>query len=326
MLAGAGAMLGLAIITRETAAIVVPLLFASLWIERRWAASIALGVGLGAVIGLDWLWLLMETGDPLYRLHVDAAHTRIGSAHMDGRTFGGSPFFNLDLAARWIPAGPTRLHWAVNPIIDFIIDPRFALVFVAWAVADWRWRPHDEAYRRLRAPLILLAVAAYVMVCWIFVLRPQPRYFLLPIYCASIAVALLADGAWRDARRRVWAALGVGAIVAVGAFGIITGLDRERHARQLLPYLQTHPGTYFTDEQMAGRMEYWMRQARSPSRLVSAPPPVGSVRIRPIRKGDRTSPNQLWVEIDRVPAPPRDWRRKRPFKTAKPMLVERRLR
>ena len=326
MLAGAGVMLGLGIITRETAAIVVPLLFAKLWAERRWAAALALGAGLGAVIGIDWLWLLMESGDPLYRLHVDAAHTSIGSAHMDGRTFEGLPFFNTDLAARWIPAGPTRLHWAVNPIVDFIIDPRFALVFVAWAVTDWRWRPHGETYRRLRAPLILLAVATYVTVCWIFVLRPQPRYFLLPIYAATIGVALLADSAWPEARRRAWAAIAVGAIVAIGAFGIVSGLDRERHARQLLPYLQANPGTYFTDEQMAGRMHYWMRLARSPSRLESGMPPVGSLRIRLIRKGQSGSDDQLWVEVGRVPAPPRAWWRKRPFKTVKPMLVERRLR
>ena len=326
MLAGTGAMLGLAIITRETAAIVVPLLFAKLCIDRRWAGAIALGGGLGAVIGLDWLWLMLETGDPLYRLHVDTAHTRIGSAHMDGRTFAGSPFFNLDLATRWIPAGPTRLHWAINPIVDLMIDPRFALIFVGWGIADWRWRPHHEAYRRLRTPLILLAIATYVTVCWIFVLRPQPRYFLLPIFSATVAVALLTNSAWHRDRHRIWAALLVSAIVGVGGFGIVSGLDRERHARQLLPYLQTHPGTYFTDEQMAGRLEYWMRQERSPSRLLSGPPPVGAVRIRPIRKDDATRPDQHWIIVDRVPAPPRAWWRKRPFKTVKPMLVERRLR
>jgi hypothetical protein len=323
----AGAAIGLAVLTRETAAVVGLLLAGWLIIERRgvWPLA-ALAAGAIAVIGADWLWLWSETGDPLYRVHVDSAHTLISSAHMKGGTFHGSPFFNPALAAQWLPAGPAKLHWTINPLLDFLIDPRFGLVIAAWIIADWRLRPHSPEYRALRLPLIAAAIATYVMVCWVFTLRPQPRYFLLVAYAAMVAVAVTCAPALGDPRRRNWVRIALGVLLVAGATKIILSKDEERYARQLLPYFAAHPGTYHVEPKNAARLKSWIRQERLAVTLTSAPPAIGALRLAIKGTPPPDAAGAQWVVIDRVPRLERNWLRGQPFRPLRDIPVERRVR
>jgi len=238
----AGLLLGLAFLTRETAALVGPLVAVLLWKSGKGWRGFAL-VAFGGLIPLvaDTLFLHALSGDWLYRLHVDSAHTQIASAHLRGGTFEGRVFLNPALGARWIPAGPTRIHWIVNPIADFVIDWNFALLVPGALLAAFLFLRHDQASCPLRAAALALALLSYAGVCWLLMLRPQPRYFLLVMLAASVVTAVALDRGLGGSRR-TWARALLAVLLIAGLTGVFRHRDNERLPRLVLPYRRSHPG------------------------------------------------------------------------------------
>jgi hypothetical protein len=291
-----GLALGCAMLTRETAAFLLPFYGWAL-LRRPGMPRIAyLFLGLGVVLPLlaDNLWLWAMTGDPLYRLHVDEHHVLIASDHMVGRTYAGSPFLNPDLASRWKPAGPTHLHWTINPLIDFLIDPAFGFVILGWALSALPFF-RDPAMARLKMPNLLLlvfAIGSYVIVTWVFTLRPQPRYYLFVAAAATIGFALYMDSAWAVKRLRRRASILLGLVLLGGGIALAVAPDQGVQARLVVPYMATHPGQYSADDHVVGRASYPLERIGLAGKLTTAPPRVGDYRFRLISSAmfDGTAP------------------------------------
>lgn len=291
-----GLMLGCAVLTRETAAFV--LLFYG-WallrdpaIPRRTCLLLGLGFALPLLVDNAWLWAM--TGDPLYRLHVDKHHVLIASDHMIGKTYAGSPFLNPDLASRWIPAGPTRLHWAINPLGDFLIDPAFGFVVLGWALSALPFF-RDRAIPKPKIStmwLLLFAVASYVMVTWVFTLRPQPRYYLFVATAATIGFALYIDSALAIPRLRRRVAMLFGLVLLGGGITIAVAPDQGWQAKLVVPYMAAHPGQYSAEDHIVGRASYPLARLGMTGKLTTAEPAVGAYRFRPISSAmfDGSSP------------------------------------
>jgi len=281
-----GLMLGCAVLTRETAAFV--LLFYG-WaflrdpaMPRRAYLLLGLGFALPLLIDNGWLWAM--TGDPLYRLHVDKHHVLIASDHMVGKTYAGSPFLNPDLASRWIPAGPTRLHWAINPLGDFLIDPAFGFVILGWALSTLPFF-RDRAIPRPKIAtlsLLLFAAASYVIVTWVFTLRPQPRYYLFVIAAATIGFALYLDAALAIPRLRRRVSILLGLVLLGASVTIAVAPDQGWQAKLVVPYMAAHPGQYSAEDHIVGRASYPLARLGMAGKLTTAEPTVGGYRFRQI--------------------------------------------
>lgn len=329
LLAGSGVTLALAALTRETAVAMLPL-YALAWargtMPPRGMAWFAAGF-LPPVL-LDTLWLWHETGDMLYRLHVGRSHIGIFSDHLRGGTYHGRAFFNPDLAARWLPSGPVRLHWAVDPLANFLVDPRFGLIFAAWTLlwAAMPTRPLPGSATARAMPVLLgVALASYLVVTWVLTLRPQPRYYLFAVYAATIAVALLADQATRSAAASRLRGGTIGLVLLAGFMTISLAPDRQRDARVILPWLAAHPGVVaHLAPKEAGRLRFPAILHGLNDRISAAPPPVGGLRIvLPPSPGERRDDGaQTWQRVETLVEP-----RRFPFlNAARELRIERRVR
>lgn len=318
LLALSGVALGIGIVTRET--------IGFLAIGYAWAAimrpgmpragyvSLAAGLALPIVANVAWLW--WQTGDPLYRLHIGANHIRIFSAHLKGGVYtGGGPFLNPDLASRWIPAGPTDLFWAINPIGDFLIDPDFGFIFLACLIIALPFvrRGRPLAMPRGALPLLIaLAIGCYVMVTWVFTLRPQPRYYLPVIAAAQVALALGLGAMLErpELRRRAIAILSL--VLLAGAIPILVSRDKGLFEKAAVAYMTDRPGVYGTAADIAARAGSRARLAGVAPPLAGDPPP-GGYRISWLT--DKTV-----ARAGRIPPPPPGYRQSDLIVLEKPMV------
>src|SRR5205085_12048062 len=110
-IAAAGTLLGVAMTVRETSLVALAALALKLVLDRRGVSALAaLALAAAFPFMADAAWLWSRSGDWLYRFHIDRGHVGISSTDLKGGVFHGSPFFNLDLASRWKPVGPARIH------------------------------------------------------------------------------------------------------------------------------------------------------------------------------------------------------------------------
>jgi hypothetical protein len=208
----AGVLGGLAVLVRQTA-IALPLALGALMLAeatRPFAARIRavawLASGFVLVQAAEIAFHLILTGDPLHRLHVDARHVEIPSAHMAGNVYngGGGVLFNWDLAARWRVPSAVDLHWSLTPLVRLLSSPQLLLTpWLALAGAALAWRAGGAARRfALLSGLVLLA--HYVLNTFVLVIAPNPRYLglALLLLCPLAGYALAALP-----RRAAWACL-----------------------------------------------------------------------------------------------------------------------
>jgi hypothetical protein len=277
-----GAALALAALTRETAACLL-LVYGCAWAfgHVRRPSLLWFALGFVPVIAADTWWLWLETGRPMYRLIVDQAHTGIYSAHLQGGVYHGRSYLNLDLASRWLPVGPVKLHWTIDPILNFFVAPNFALVFVAWAVLWFApaTRPQPGTLAARSMPWLLgIAVACYVLVTWLLTIRPQPRYYLFAVYAATLAVALLAERPRAGTARRITRIL-LGAALFTGTLMILLSPYRPRDAELILPWLARHPdAVVHVSPENARRLSFPAILVGRQAQISGGPVPVGGLR------------------------------------------------
>jgi hypothetical protein len=308
LLLGSGVALALATLTRETA-VGMLVIYGVVWLRGRMPLSGAIWFAAGFVppVAIDLLWLWSITGDPLYRLHVDQSHIGIYSDHLRGGIYHGRAFLNPDLAARWLPSGPVQVHWAIDPLLNFFADPKFGLVFAAWAVLALAYPTRATASSltaRLMPLLAAVAASSYFMVNWVLTLRPQPRYYLVAVYAATIAVALLGAGTTRTpAAQRLRGGM-IGLMLLAGVIAISLSPDRERDSRIVIPWLKAHPGTIaYLAPKEAARLAFPATLGDVRSQIRSGMPPVGEIRLRFPPAPGESEANEGFAQIGSLIAP-----------------------
>lgn len=275
-----GVAAAIAILTRETAAWIV-LVYAVLILTGRPIARLAMLFALfGALIplGADLLYLHHMTGDWLYRLHVSSQHTGILSTHMRGGVYHGRPFLNPDLASRWTVDGPVYVHWAINPILYFFLDPRYGLLgWIALAAAllgiGGRHLPPNR--RAIVGLLLLVAMLAFVFPTYVLMVSQRPRYYLFSLLCLTIVTAILIDTHWRRALfRRVLAVLMLlQALAALASLQLLT--PRMVATREAGGWIASLPGQTHVTQEMGAMERFVMTPGDHAAKVRTGVPPIG---------------------------------------------------
>lgn len=134
----AGLTLGVAYLTKESAAFVVLALLIDALLRRRWRTAFGISVGAIAVVGVEFGYYMMATGDLLYRLHAMKMHEE-------------SPMVlvaNQNLSYRLLKSYPRLM---LLPSVSLGVHSTFALLVTALGLI--RWRPQ-------RLQLLLLWIGA----------------------------------------------------------------------------------------------------------------------------------------------------------------------
>lgn len=292
-LLGAGALAGIAFLTRETAIFIAPffgLLFLAGHRIGRWP-YLWVAAGFLAVWALELAYLGVMTGDPFYRFNISLNH----DSSID-RT--------IDLA------GNVIVHPLLDPFLLLMINQEFMLLMFA-AIPLSLWLCFAGAVPdRVRHFARLLALFG---LCWFLcvgaaqtLLPLNPRYFMITSTAACLLTGL-ALGQLIDHGRPLWrrGALAITLLLVATNF---LGIEVEnRHPdfgeEKLIAALQDHPQAVIaTDAETRFRADISLRWAGAQHRVVDTLPSIGSLYyFNPARLGDRAdganAPQPGWQRI-----------------------------
>jgi 4-amino-4-deoxy-L-arabinose transferase-like glycosyltransferase len=302
----AGALAGLAFMTRETT-VALLVFYGVLFLIGYGGARLPyiwMGVGFVIVFGLDTAYLAAMTGDPLFRFHVSLRGVAGDNPDMEGQFATTGPFdrFGTVRAPRIIQA------WLVVLLSQNYVFLFWAAIPVALAYAFSRRADAVRATTRLLGGFALtwFVVLSYVM----FFLWLVPRY--QTVSAAALAVPLAIGIARLGARHRALGLLAllilVGADLAVIAMADTNTLFGER---ALARFARTADGPVMVDAGTRRGAELLLDWAGDADRVVAGPPRPGALYFlytRPHRAapaGSPTAPGPGWTEVAHFTEPPR---------------------
>jgi 4-amino-4-deoxy-L-arabinose transferase-like glycosyltransferase len=266
-LAGAGALAGLAFLTRETAIFVAVFYGLFFLAGHRFARSRYLWIAAGflAVWALELLYLWIMTGDPLFRINI--------SLHHDS-TIDRS----VDLA------GNVIAHPLIDPLLVLAINQEFMLLFflavplIAWLVLGKGHNPRLQHFARVFG---LLALVWFVCIAAAQKLLPlNPRYFMMTaVICCILAGAALAQLFAKGKRGQLWTGLILLALAGTNFVGIyVENKDSLFGERKLAQFARENPlEALSTDPMTRYRSDMLLRWAHAGSRVSGTRPEPGSV-------------------------------------------------
>ena len=190
----AGALLGLAILTRQTSAAAAIALGLALLLNRRFGDAVLLAAVAAVPVAGECVFYWAMTGDPLARLAIDLKHVTVAGQPLPGGVSTmGNPLFNPALAAAWQNStlGMLHIHWTVDAFLRLVTYPTGLLTWLPalalLAVPRFTFAGQQPGLRR---DVIIAMVAVYVVVVFVLTLAPEPRYFSLATYLAALVMAL----------------------------------------------------------------------------------------------------------------------------------------
>ena len=260
----AGLVLGVCFTMRASCMPLAMLFGGLMLLGFRWPRRVYawLWLGFAAPITLDFAYVTIMTGDPLYRMKIDAASLEVPSQHMIGQVAGGlRPPFNWQLMAKWLPNSYVDVHWALNPFIDLLSNLQYGFVCLIGLLAARsllrRWPREQEAGLLLRV-LMAWAVLTVFVVLFVLNLRPQPRYFTTTAgLCCIFSGLLLADVVRRHRT------LGVAAVAVLLALDLGAGWARPDPVyaeRWLVRYAASSPEPVWTTPERAARAAFLLHE------------------------------------------------------------------
>ena len=191
----AGLLMGLAILSRETAIFAVAA-FGVLFLAGYGPSRLfyfVVGAGCALVVGLEALVLWAASGNWLYRANIDIHHDS-----------------TID---RWIDQGAAIpfIHPLIDPFTMFLVNHNFGLItWIGVPLTIWLiWKNRlDQAARRMAISMGTLALVWAALAAGMWHLLPLiPRYYLLPSLMVSVLAGVALDRLWKSGRRRLTAVL-----------------------------------------------------------------------------------------------------------------------
>ena len=265
-----GAIAGLAWLNRQTS--IAPVLACALfaWSAGRggrggivWAL-----IGFIAVVGGEWAYLTVMTGDPLYRLRTDFHHDPVDRFAEVAR---------LRQAGGWLDKeGNLSINVFVDPLLALFVSQKYGLIFWSGVAAAWRLlRVGAGEHGRLLKGLLLLGVLSYVFVAANPKLYLVPRYLIVAAWVAAVLTAWGIVALWRHGRPRLAACL-LALLLCAQGVGLALENTRPRAVEQaLVEWVRTHPDEVIhTDIETAARSTYFFQFAGLSSNKVSSEPPA----------------------------------------------------
>ncbi len=296
-MAAAGVMLGLAFVTRETAAGLVGffgLIWLLGWPLRRWVTSVAL-VLFACVCLAEMAVYQVYQDDPFYRLKISFSSPDITNS--GGDTAVAEALVQEDLLSKVLDhfdfdkianAAPVSNLVHVNnwldPYVLIFVEPYYGLVFTLGlpALLFLSLGPRSPA-TRTTARLLLLVMAVWFVIgnCLLF-LRPLPRYYALPVFVAALGLGFFIHWWLTVARVRVvetWGArIGVGLLVLVMVGSNVIFMDARSGMglyaeRRLIDYAASREEVIQTDPTTRAMADFLLRAEGLADRVVAADPP-----------------------------------------------------
>lgn len=267
-----------------------------LWSRKDiWRSGLALVVGFGSIIALEWAFYAIAAGDPFYRYKIDVNHRYIGQVI----TF---------------TAEESKLaNKIVRPIIDLLVAPNTTPFLVLALLAALRpgWRAAIETPSRRRTFLVFVAIsAAAVPVCAYGFDLSLPRYYPILTYAIFLSLALSTAAAARRYGVPVGAALAAAIIFLNAAAADFSRYQEYSEARFLAEEAAQYDEPIETDALTASRTRYQMVLRGVPldeaSRriLMTQTPTVGSLYFKShLAAGG--GPN--WCRLRIVDIRPKNW-------------------
>ena len=295
-LIAAGAVAGLASTIREqTLYLVVAFGLLSLLGRRQILFSlVAIGLGFGGVLVVEWLIYGLSAGDPFYRYRIDLQHRSTGWATLDSST-------------------DTSFAKFTRPFKDMSTDPvTTPVLLIAIAVAAFlagERRRLQSATRSVLSIFAAISAVAAGISAYAFDLA-TPRYYpILPYFiCLFLGVATVALGQRHGIRAAIFVLLLAALANTAGEdFGNYNEYDE---ARVLARYARTSDEPIFTDPLTASRTRYLLRLADAPRDRISAlirsdkTYPAGVLYFKASPSSTRLG---YWCAIARVDARSGNW-------------------
>lgn len=261
-----GMAAGGAAITRETA-IVLPVFYLGAFVlggGRDFLGYLAMAAGGAAVVGIDWLYLYLMSGDPLYRIHVAQAGAANDGPQLEvaGENVSGVNRFGL-----------VALPRLLRPLGAVLVSQSFGLLFwMAIPCAAWlALKGRDASARLATACLGLFAcwvvVLGYALSPWLWVIS---RYYIVGVaVCVPAAVAVPRLYSRSRALAVGIVAAGLGANIALDLAGTRDLMGGEH---EIVAIAASHPGLIHTDPSTA-QGAAWLLARRTLEDRVSTDPP-----------------------------------------------------
>ena len=212
----AGLLFGLAILTRPTALVALPILGLLLLVLlplRRLVLPLAIGIAAPLLLEalLYGLWL----GDPLAGWRLSLGHAATATDELPaGFQSARGPLFNPDYIAAWRRPMGIHVHWTVDPLLNLLANPAMGVLLVA-ALLLLLLAPPPRGEAEGRAALWLLGGAAlyFGALTYALAVDPKPRMF-LPVAAAAAALAGLQAARLRRKGRLLLAGVVVAGVVS----------------------------------------------------------------------------------------------------------------
>lgn len=268
-LIGAGALAGLAFLTRETA-IFIAVFYALFFLKghrfhRRYYLWIP--VGFLGVWACEVVYLWIMTGDPFYRITISLNH----DSAIDR---------SIDLA------GNVVIHPVIDPLLVLFLNQEFMVLFY-FAVPIGGWLCFNKSItERLRH---FAQITAMFGIVWLIcvgaaqsLLPLNPRYFLISCLSACILTGIgLAHIVASGGARAILAALALTALTATNILGIIVENKDSQFGSRILARIATdYPEEkIFTDPMTRYRADLLLRWKEARGRVIGAPPVPGQLYL-----------------------------------------------
>ncbi len=259
-----------------------------------------IGVGFGAVIGIECIYYAIVVGDPLHRFNLLRSAVR----YVD----------RVQVGFGQIAANGTLHIWdPIDPIIMLLTKHEFSLLGWAslpalwWTCISTRRNPPSDA---LACARIFAGLAAVWMVFAAIVLRDMilgPRYYMTSAYALFIVVSIWAHSALQRSHPRLLTT-GIIAFLSVNLLAINLDNKNPRFGeRRLVDLLGSTTGDIYTDPLTEDDIYWFCRwQKADCSRVKAGAPPAGALFYHNPKNTE--SPNRLMnAELLKRLQPSRDW-------------------
>ncbi|HEY9106427.1 MAG TPA: hypothetical protein VIN58_07090 [Roseateles sp.] len=309
----AGLVAGLAWVNRQTCAGALLAFAVTTWLAGRparlrmaWAA-----LGFLVVVGGEWAYLTLMTGDPAYRFSLDLHHDPVDRLAEVKRVAASGGLIDKE--------GNLSVNVVLDPFLALFVSQKYGLLFWTATAAVWRLlRQPASPQRRLLMRLLGVGIASFLFVAANPKLYLVPRYLMIPAWVAVVLTAWWVAALWAE-RRRVLAGLVAVAVVGVNLLCLAVENTQPRAIElALVAWVKAHPQQpVHTDIETFERASDFFRIAGVPSRSVSREPArpgdmvfysalrveqcAGQPRCRDVVSAYRPQPG--WVEVQKLAGP-----------------------
>jgi 4-amino-4-deoxy-L-arabinose transferase-like glycosyltransferase len=269
-----GAAMGLAFVTRETAAsfvVFIGLVFLFKPIVSRLYYIYLFGAA-ASILFIDWLYLALMTGNVRYRYSIDLNHDTIDRFAVASRVAVRKGLIDNE--------GNISVNVFIDPVLNLFVSQKYTLIFWLLVPALFLlWRKRTQ----LSTSLTLGLLTGYVFVSFLFLganpkLYLVPRYFLVTAWAASIIVAWWLVSLFRSKK---YLSVAVAVLALFGANFVamsVENINPRFVEKTLLAYSTSHPNeVIYTDTETIEKAKFYFRFANKSMDSVSPEiPPQGA--------------------------------------------------